>query len=53
MDDNKKNLCLEHGIKVFYYSNIIRTNAEKDFKYPYKVFEDLDELFNEIKNLSD
>lgn len=53
MDDNKRNLCLEHGIKVFYYSNIIRTNAEKNFKYPYEVFEDLDELFNEIKNLSD
>lgn len=54
MDDNKRDLCLEHGLKVFYYSNIIRTNkSAENFEYPYKVYEDLDELFKEIKNLSD
>lgn len=53
MDDNKRNLCLEHGLRVFYYSNIIKTKSDSDFEYPYKVYENLDELFKEIKNLSD
>ena len=42
-DLNKKKLCEEHGIRIFYYSNL-------GIKYPYKVFEDEKELLAEIKN---
>ena len=50
MDNNKQNLCIEHGIKVYYYSNIIKENlVNKNFEYPYKVFEDIEELFKAIK----
>lgn len=55
-DENKKSLCLEHGIKVFYFSDMIRNNKAKidDFKYPYPVYEDINELFKDIMNsLSD
>lgn len=44
-DLQKKKLCEEHGIKIFYYSNL-------GIKYPYKVYEDLDELLKEIKEHS-
>ena len=47
-DVNKDKLCQEHGIKIFYYSNIIRS-FDKNFKYPYLVFENLDELIESIK----
>lgn len=53
-DINKRNLCLNHGIKIYYYSNLIKSNqVDKDFIYPYEVYEDLDKLIKEIKNLSD
>lgn len=45
-DRNKKRLCEEHGIKVFYFSNL-------GIDYPYKVYEDFETLINDIKNLSD
>ena len=45
-DKNKKKLCEEHGIKVFYFSNL-------GIDYPYKVYEDFETLINDIKNLSD
>ena len=55
-DKNKSRLCTEHGINLFYYSNIIKNGYDKQYKlssftYPYKVFEDLNELFIEIKKL--
>ena len=43
-DKNKRKLCEEHGIKVFYYSNL-------KIKYPYQVYEDLEVLINEIKKI--
>ena len=55
-DENKRNLCLKHGIRVFYFSDMIRNNKAKseNFSYPYKVYEDINELFkNIIDNLSD
>lgn len=40
--DNLKNkLCYEHGIKILYYSNL-------HIDYPYKVFENIDDLLTEI-----
>ena len=42
LDVKKQIICQEHGIKVLYYSNL-------DIVYPYHVFEDKDELLNEIK----
>lgn len=47
-DNNKRNLCINHGLKIYYYSNIIKENQIKDFKYPYQVFEDIDIMFKEI-----
>jgi very-short-patch-repair endonuclease len=44
-DKKKKELCEKHGIKIFYYSNC-------GIEYPYKVYEDLDELLKEIKEHS-
>ena len=41
-DTLKKQLCEEHEIKLLYYSNL-------GIDYPYKVYEDLDELLKEIK----
>ena len=40
-DTLKRKLCEEHGIKVFYFSNL-------DIEYPYKVYEDKDEILNAI-----
>lgn len=48
-DDNKEKLCSDHGIKIYYYSNIRKT-YRSDYIYPYQVFEDLDELMNCIRN---
>ena len=42
LDNNKLKLCEEHNIKILYFSNL-------GIEYPYKVFEDKDELLNEIK----
>ena len=42
-DFNKLKLCQEHGIKVFFYSNL-------GIEYPYKVFESKKDLLEEIKN---
>jgi hypothetical protein len=40
--DKKKNiLCRKNGVKLLYYSNL-------HIKYPYFVYEDKEELFNEI-----
>jgi Zn-finger nucleic acid-binding protein len=46
-DQNKLKLCKEHGIKIYYFSNIFRTFQVKpdNFEYPYQVFEDIDLLF--------
>ena len=41
-DSNKLKLCQEHGIKVFFYSNL-------GIEYPYKVFESKKDLLEEIK----
>lgn len=43
-DENKRNLCEQHGIKMVYFSDL-STESEK-YEYPYKVYEDIDELFN-------
>lgn len=42
-DKLKRQLCEEHGIKLLYYSNL-------GIDYPYKVFEDKEELLLEILN---
>ena len=44
-DKIKKEQCEKHGIKMFYYSNL-------GIEYPYKVYEDLDELLKEVKEHS-
>ncbi len=44
-DKIKKELCDEHDIKVFYYSNL-------GIEYPYEVYEDLDKLLKDIKHYS-
>lgn len=41
-DINKYILCNKYGVKLLYYSNL-------HINYPYKVYEDEDELLNEIK----
>ena len=43
-DKRKKALCEKHGIKLLYYSDL-------GIEYPYDVFEDVDLLFEEIKNI--
>ena len=43
-DKLKFKKCQKNGIKVLYYSNL-------GIEYPYEVFEDLDLLFKEIKNI--
>ena len=40
-DNSKYNQCKEHGIKIFYYSNL-------GINYPYEVFEDKNELLIKI-----
>ena len=42
-DENKLKLCEKAGIKLFYYSNL-------HIKYPYKVFENKEELLKNILN---
>lgn len=42
-DERKHKLSEEHNIKLLYFSNL-------KIKYPYKVFEDKQELLNEILN---
>ena len=41
-DERKRRLCQENGIRLLYYSNL-------GIDYPYKVYEDFDELLKEIK----
>ena len=41
-DELKRKLCEEHGIRMFYFSNI-------GIEYPYKVYEDKEALLEEIK----
>lgn len=41
LDKIKKSLCLEHNVKILYFSNI-------GIDYPYFVFEDKEELIKEI-----
>ena len=41
-DERKRKLCKENGIKLLYYSNL-------GIKYPYKVYEDKNEILKEIK----
>lgn len=48
MDENKRKLCEEHGLKVYYYSNLSKENDP--YPYPYKVYEDITELFKIIQN---
>ena len=45
-DKLKKRLCEEHGIKIFYYSNL-------GIEYPYEVFEDKEKLLEEILKSED
>ena len=42
-DHLKEQLCVRHGINVFYYSDL-------DIDYPYPVFEDLSQLLKAIKS---
>ena len=42
-DLNKQKLCKEHGIKIAYYSNL-------EIDYPYKVYENKNDLLYDIKN---
>ena len=43
LDENKKKLCEENGIRMLYYSNI-------NMEYPYTVFQTKEDLLNEILN---
>lgn len=45
-DELKCKLCEENGVKLLYYSNL-------GIEYPYEVFEDKNELLEEIKKESD
>lgn len=47
MDFNKKSLCNDNGIILYYFSNLKLNN------YPYEVFEDLNNLINKIMGRSD
>lgn len=49
-DINKDRLCYEHGIKIYYFSNLFKTFQTKpgEFIYPYPVFEDINTLFTLI-----
>ena len=46
LDEQKRKLCEEHGIKLLYYSNL-------GIEYPYKVFENKENLLNEILNYNE
>jgi very-short-patch-repair endonuclease len=48
-DKNKLKLCNEHGIKVVYFSNL--STSTKCYQYPYKVYEDISQLFKEELNI--
>jgi hypothetical protein len=41
LDEQKRKLCEENGVKLLYYSNL-------GIKYPYQVFENKEELLKEI-----
>lgn len=43
-DNKKRERCSDNNVKLFYYTNL----GYKE--YPYKVYEDLDELIKNIKN---
>lgn len=43
-DKKKRELCEQHGIKVFYYANY-------QYDFPYKVYTDPEELIAEIKKI--
>ena len=43
LDENKKTLCKQHDIDILYFSNL-------GIDYPYKVYEDKEELFKAIIN---
>ena len=43
-DQKKRELCEQHGIKVFYYANY-------QYDFPYKVYTDPEELIAEIKKI--
>ena len=47
-DLNKYNLCQEHGVKLYYFSNI--TSLYKNFKYPYQVYENMDDLMKNARS---
>lgn len=42
-DSIKRQLCEEHNIKLLYFSNL-------GIEYPYKVYEDVNELLTEVRN---
>ena len=48
MDKNKRKLCEEHGLKVYYYSDLSKKNDP--YPYPYKVYENITELFKIIQD---
>ena len=48
LDTNKQQLCLSNGVVIYYYSNLSRENSR--FNYPYLVFENMDNLMEEINN---
>jgi hypothetical protein len=43
-DQKKRELCEQHGIKVFYYANY-------KYKFPYKVYTNPEELINDIMKI--
>lgn len=45
-DQNKLDLCTQHGIKILYYSNL-----GENFEYPYDVITDSQNLIDEIKKI--
>ena len=49
-DENKRRLCEEHGIKIIYFSDL-SSRLRKEYQYPYKVYEDVSELFKEELHL--
>ncbi len=45
-DKLKKELCNEHGIKIFYYSNL-------GIEYTYEVYEDFNKMMNAIEKYNE
>ena len=43
-DKKKRELCEQHGIKIFYYANY-------KYKFPYKVYTNPEELINDIMKI--